>query len=126
MLVFDERITGHTAVLPAHGDQAELALEADELLEDQRTLPHEGQRLAQVGRLPEHTLALAVVAEAPCLQHAWVPQSIDGFAERRLVVDGFEARGGDVQALEAALFDESILRHPKRVRRRKHPRGSCE
>ncbi len=81
MVVFDQRVERRGAVGTACTDEAELAFEPHEALEQQGHAAECRERASDVARRSEHALALAVVPEASRLEHGGQARHRDGALE---------------------------------------------
>ena len=104
--VLDEWVETRLAEVAADGDQRQLAVERDALLQDQGRIG--------IGPLLDEPLAAAVVAEPPRLQ--------DRREGLHLVV---EPDGRDAEPAEELFLGEPVLRHLERLRRRDRARPPC-
>src|SRR5258707_10033585 len=77
VVVLDRGPAGDLAVAAAHGQDRELAVKANETLEDARHLAETGPGCLDLVGSAEHGLALAVVAAAACLQHGGPAPPLD-------------------------------------------------
>ncbi len=105
-------------VAGAHPDDGQFTVERDEAFEDEWDATERGPCGVGVAGRAEHRLALAVVAAAPGFQHCRKPKRDDCRLERRAIVDRAKRRGRDAERPECLLFDETILGHFERPRRR--------
>src|SRR5690242_721488 len=108
----------------AHGDDRHLGVEWHEIFVEQRCGTERGPRRVEIRRIAQHELSLAVVAEAPRLEHAREPDAAHGEAERGARIDRGVTRRRYAQQLEGALLGETVLRGGERAQRRRDARVS--
>src|SRR5882762_6466519 len=137
MVILHQRIHRGFAGAPANSQNAQLASERDQPLEQERctlvgtfcsaVLPRGAIscrqfifRCQHIFRLAQNPLTLAVVTHAAGFQNRGQANSIDGAIERIAVRDRGKFSGGDTQLLKQMFFGETVLRRLKRGRRRKH------
>ena len=81
VLVFAEIEGGEVAVEAARRHHRDFALEADEAFEDRRRAAEGGEGRSEIVALAQQRLPLAVIAEAPRLQHRRPAEARQGARE---------------------------------------------
>ena len=122
MPVLGQRVVGDRAVLAPNGDGRDLALEGDELLDDERHAAEPVPRSVRVRLGADDELAAPVVAQAPGLDHGGQSDGLQSRLQPDLVVGRGEARRGQAKALEEALLGQAVLRRLQGARTREDRR----
>src|SRR3990172_2486984 len=113
--VLDRHVAAHRAVEPARHDDRDLHAEIDPRLENGRCSPDRApRRLALPDRL-DVRLALAVVAQAPRLEHGGRREVFERVAERGEGGDGRVGCDGDAEAAHEIFFQRPILADAQRI-----------
>ena len=120
MDVFGRVVGLQRSVLSARRNHRDLARERHERFQDQRHAAHCRPDTGGVrGRgIPEHALALAVIAQPAGLQHAVAAERGERRREIAIVVHSKMTGCGYSGSIEEALFGEPVLRDLERGRRR--------
>ena len=98
MLVLGDVEAGDAAVMAARGDDRDLALEADEGLDDRRLAADRAPRRGGIVARAQRRLALAVIAEPPRLEDRRHPDGRERRGELAFRGDPRIGRGRDVEA----------------------------
>ncbi|KAF0124842.1 MAG: hypothetical protein FD152_2905 [Xanthobacteraceae bacterium] len=109
-------IVADFAILGAHHEDRNLALEGHEGLEDGRLVADRCQRPGGTVTLADDHLTLAIIAEASRLQNRRQPDHVDRPDEIIDAVDGGEGRDVDAAITGKGLFDDPVLRNDESLR----------
>ena len=104
-----ERIRRDLPIAAADGDDRQFAVERHELFEDERPAAELLPRGLAIVRVSQHGLPLAVVTEAPRLQHRGQADVADRGVELGARFDRGERRRRDAERREELLLDEPLL-----------------
>ena len=115
VLVGAQIVGGEGAGRGAGGHHRDLPLEGHEAFEDGGGAADLGPGGGGIGLGPDHHLALAVIAEAPGLEHGGPADPLERLGELGLVRDGREGGDVDAEAGDEALLQEPVLRHGQRL-----------
>ena len=115
-----QRIDPDFATGTARAENRHLAIERHELFIESWCAVEGSRGAFKVRGGAQHLLALAVVAEAPCLQHAGQSDTLNGTPQARGACDCGITRGWYAQTFEQALFGKPVLRHRERSQRRRN------
>ena len=125
MLVLGHVITFDRAVLPARGDDGDFALERHEGLENAGLAADFAPYRFGIAAVLDGGLALAVIAEAPRLQHRRPPDPLDRRLQRGGLADIGERRRADAEACNEFFLGQPVLcgRQDFRIGQNRDARG---